>query len=349
MNTTTAPKVARSSNRAIGPVTFPNAIPVKPLEFDRSGIIKHSDKAIRETANFLKKQREAFSHTANWVYWPKKTELSMYIGQACHFRLPMMPRGSYSRPLGLENGAKRKGIKKHFTATLPFLSWFLYYSPYGEFILNRNDFKYCAKYGFIVSGSLPQPILMNLCIISRHFYEISTHAFELFNKVTLEDGIDPTIAYSVIFNTYTLAIEGLNNRNSTQRYYGYAGHRVSEAYSPPILLNIFRGVYGKATLSSMKTHKTIYGASDLFKTGMDRLHRLTEWARESQEFQNSLALWREAKKGNVPKVYRPPNPFQRTDQTTPKLKDGEFTIQEAVEFVLPWLDSYIREQLKNDQ
>jgi hypothetical protein len=258
-----------------------------------------------------------------------------------------MPEESYSKPLALENGARRKRKRGHLRATLPFLTWFLYHSPYGEFILNRNDFKYCARYGFIVSGSLPQPILMNLAIISRHFYELSTTCFELFNKVTLEDGIDPTIAYSVIFNTYTLALEGLNDKTSTLRYYGYECHRVSFPYSPPALLNIFNGVYGRAPRLSMKNHKTVYGAKDLFKTNAEEINSLTDWTKKSQEFQKSLELWRKAKKDNL-KVYRPPNPFIMENQTA-RLKEGEFTNQEAIEFVLPWLDTYIRKQLNNDQ
>jgi hypothetical protein len=350
MNTIAMPAAARSSNRAIGPVTFPNAIPVKPLNFDRSRIIKHSAKEIKEMADYFKEQRKSFSGTTNWVCWAGKDGFSLYKSQACHYRLPNMPKESYSKLLGLENGAKRKGNKKSVTTTLPFLTWFLYHSPYGEFILNRNNFNFCANYGFIVSGSLPQPILMNLAIISRHFYELSTDCFELFNKTTLEDGIDPTIAYSVIFNTYTLAIEGLNDKTSTQKYYGYTGHRVSEPYSPPVLLNIFNGVYGKASLLSMRTHKTIYGAADLFKTHKGGPHTLTDWTMKSQAFQKSLDLWRKTRKDNLLKVYRPPNPFiQQVYQKPQRLREGEFTNREAIEFVLPWLDAYIREQLNNDQ
>jgi hypothetical protein len=344
------PAAAPSSNREIGPVTFPNAIPVKPLNFDRSGIIKHSAKEIKEMADYFKEQRKSFSGTTNWTFWSKRTGFALYKNQVCHYRLPNMPKESYSKLLGLENGARRKGNKKRVITTLPFLTWFLYHSPYGEFILNRNNFNFCANYGFIVSGSLPQPILMNLAIISRHFYELSTDCFELFNKATLEDGIDPTIAYSVIFNTYTLAIEGLNDKTSTQRYYGYTGHRVSEPYSPPVLLNIFNGVHGDVTLLSMRTNKTIYGASDLFKTRGRGPHTLTDWTMKSQEFQKSLDLWRKTRKGNLSKVYRPPNPFiQQRNLAAQQLRAGEFTNQEAIEFVLPWLDAYIREQLNNDQ
>lgn len=347
MSTTTALQTDPSSNTEIGPVTFPNAIPVKPVEFDRSTIVQHPKKDIEAISDALAEHKEKFHSTANWVYF-SKGKVVPFVGAACHASIPNLKDEAYTKPLGTENGIHRTGTRGNFKATLPFLSWLLYVSPYGEFFLNRDNFEECANTGFIISPTIPQPLFMNMLILTRHFYEASACCFELFNTLTLEKGHDPTIVYSVIFNTLSLFSYPLVEQ-ADHRYMTYSGHRVSSAYSPPVLLNLFNGRYGTATKSTMGQRKTIYGASELFYASESH-GVLTRWAKNSQNFQESLRLFRlESKKPS--EVYRPPNPFVRTyTHERPVLRQGEFTNQEAVDFVIPWLDAYIREELgKNGQ
>ena len=181
-------------------VYFPNAIPVKPLDFDRSRIKAHTDEEIEFAVKVLKESYKEFKGTANWVYFRSPKDFSVKHEGACHAALPRTVDGVHL--VAFENGYNRRrpGNKCSENQAASFLSWFLYYSPYGEFILNRDDFDTCFNYGFIVSSSIPQPIIMNLAIVSRHLYELYDQTFESFENLTSK-GFDPTICYSFLCNT----------------------------------------------------------------------------------------------------------------------------------------------------
>ena len=346
MSTTAALKVEPSSKTEIGPVTFPNAIPVKPLKFDRSKIVVHPKEEIEALSKAFVTFRGRFAFTANWIYFDKGEPRPQTSG-ACDASITSHYAEAYTKPLGTENGIHRTGRRGNFEATLPFLSWLLYVSPYGEFFLNRDNFEECANNGFIISPTIPQPLFMNMLILTRHFYEGSKCCFKLFNELTLEKGYDPTIVYSVLFNTLSFFSEPLKDIKNRQ-YMAYSGHRASYSYSPPVFLNLFNGVYGTARIESMGVVKTLYGSSELFYTKNEK-NSLNRWAENNRHFQESLRLFRQKIK-TPGEVYRPPNPFARQDYATPILRPGEFTNQEAVDFVIPWLDAYIREELaKNAQ
>lgn len=328
---------------------FKNALPVHPLEFDRSKIKEMSEDDIVFLRTEFETKVPRFCWTANYMYFTGEKKVNWVQGAACHAGLPRINKDAFSRPFATENGSIRKHGKENLEVIKPFLHWFLYISPYGEFILNRDDFDYCQLVGFIVNPSIPQPVFMNLCILSRHFYEGSLEVFKLFNKLTLKKGFDPTIVYSTLFNTYTIFNNGLQVAN--QKYRGCSGHRVAEAYSPPVLLNIFNGVYGHKQLLHMGKHSYITGTKNLFTGNCDYV-TLTDWATSDEDaaksFRLALSDFRNA--NGKTEAYRPPNPFKRAHiyDERPALGPEEFTNREAVDFVIPWLDAHIRKELQQN-
>ncbi len=319
------------TGRGISRTFFPNAIPTKSLEFDRSKIKEHSPEEIERAKAALKQEHQSFSSIANWLtsedgfvsYEPHRR-------RSCHAGLPRHPAACFKNLIATENGwARNSGKPKDFA---PFVSWFLYDSPYGEFILNRDDFDFCFNYGFILSGSLPQPLLMNICIISRHFYELDQKTFATFNSLTSK-GFDPTLCYSMLFNAYGSHIPAA-------AYLPYGSHRAAISYSPLDLLNIYRGVYGCATTDTMQKVGSIYGASKLFRS--DPVQSVLTWVKGNQEFRDALR----ASRGQEKEVYRPPNPFKPVPPLYQRvMQDHEFTNEEAVDFVIPYLDTYLRKEM----
>ena len=321
-----------SSSTEIGRVFFPNAIPTKPLEFDRSKIKEHSPEEIERAKAALKKEHQYFSSTANWLTSEDGfVNYEPYRGRACHAALPRHDDRCFKNLIATENGWARAHISGASFIS-PFLSWFLYDSPYGEFILNRDDFDFCFNYGFILSGSLPQPLLMNICIISRHFYELDQKTFTTFNSLTSK-GFDPTLCYSMLFNSY-------GSYTPTAAYMPYGGHRAASSYSPVDLLNMYRGVYGCATTDTMTRVNSIYGASKLFCSEPDQ--SVLTWAKGNKEFLDALR----GSRGQEKEGYRPPNPFKLAPPRHQRVMQAhEFTNEEAVDFVIPYLDTYLRKEM----
>jgi hypothetical protein len=280
----------------------------------------------------LRNEYPSFSYTANWLY--SKDDWKTYerkVAQACHAALTNMSDKAYDTVIATENGYNRLVLKPKKDNFKPFLSWFLYDSPYGEFILNREDFDFCLDYGFVISGSLPQPLLMNICIISRHFHEVPVASFKAFNELT-EKGLDPTICYSMLMNRYYV--------DNTDIWQSYGGHRVAPAYHPDVLKNIYNGVYGADVyLESMKTHKTIYHASKLFDN--DQYDAFSHWAHGDKDFQRAL----KESRGEPVETYRPPNPFANNPNADRVIKPGQFTNKECVDFVIPYLDNLMRKEM----
>lgn len=345
-----------TSNTETGRVTFPNAIKVKPLDFDRKTLVEHTKAEIAAAKDYLKTNKGSCTSTANWFTTTDKWQTGrFYTNKACHASLPYMQESEYKSVIAFDNGWKRnarppsgqfEGLseEKRKNLSLPFLSWFLYVSPYGEFILNRDDFEYCRDYGFIVSGEIPHAVLMNIAIISRHFYEIAQDCFIRFNKMTLEQGIDPTIAYSSLFCTY---YSHYAEDYLKRKYIVYSGHRVTNAYSPPVLINLFNGVYGDlASSKKMYKQKTLYNAGTLFQLSkVTYATNLAEWCRADRDFIAALKSWRNPNKDIS--TYKPPNPFTPRNAVEEQsiLRAGEFTFEEGFDFVIPYIDALVRKEL----
>lgn len=348
------------SKTETGRVTFPNAIPVTPLQGEwREKLPEHSKEEIEAAKKALVDNRGMCSGTANWFCSSDKWKTyTSYLNKACHANLPYMSKTNYETVIALENGWARnsRGCSRKFDGvdeknlSRSFLTWFLYHSPYGEFILNRDDLDFCLEYGFVVSGEIPHAILMNLAIISRHFYEVNKDCFAMFDIMTMQKGVDPTIAYSFLFNSY-YSYYGETYVN--KKFQGYSGHRVTGVYSPLALMNLFKGVFGtKAISQKMFAHGSTSGAASLFFTKDIYASTFYHWttADEGREFRTALAAYR--KPDADLSTYKPPNPFVRADPYADNvriLSPGEFTYQELFDFAMEWTDTYVRQQLAKEK
>jgi hypothetical protein len=103
---------------------------------------------------------------------------------------------------------------------------------------------------------------------------------------------------------------------------------------------MYRGVYGCATTDTMTKVGSIYGASKLFcsKEG----ETVLTWAKGNQGFLDALR----ASRGQEKEGYRPPNPFKLAPPRHQRVMQAhEFTNEEAVDFVIPYLDTYLRKEM----
>ena len=253
-------------------------------------------------------------------------------GTACHAYMSSL---AYRDVIVTENTTKRAG--KGLELCRPFLRWFLYDSPYGFIILNRDDLDWCENHGFVIAGDAPTTLVQCALIISRHFKECTNLAFETFNKL-LARGIDGFIAYQICFNSN---ISGLSSYKG--RHFEYlSGHRVSGAVSPSVALDYYEGEVQGDISRTYKDAPSIYGSSSLFVSSYtyNGSYALSNWRRNNKDFHNFL-LEKEGKL-NPSEAYRPPNPF------APKPADyneHKFTCEQAVTDVADYYQQYVKENL----
>lgn len=347
-----------------GAIRFPNAIVCKPITgFDRETLPKRSKKEIDAAKDALRAEYINGHSTANslmsadgWATYSKS------FGMPCHkFVERVDPVYLRASVFATENGATRRSKLTNpynkntlqptrVKDTEAFLSWFLYYSPYGEFVLNRDDYEFCRDYGFIYEPMIPHPIFMNMLITSRHFYEINIEVFQKFTELTTraKNPIEPTLAYSMLFCSLVSAYNMASYEN--QLFMGYGGHRASWAYTPKAILNMYAGNPGghmkDALKEVMADQRTVYGAKTLFHTSEDPATNTFEaWAQLDTEFKAFLKKTREAGKNNDPTLYKPPNPFEKPNPNgtrDAKPVGGQFLFKELFEFVLDYLNERIR-------
>ena len=347
-------------------VKFPDAIVCKPIQgFDRSKLPKRTKEEIETAKAVFKKESETFGMTANAVVSSDPTwkEYQVQCRMPCHKFVERLTYDQLSKCVFVtENGARRKSIFKPFydktdngqptrvKDTEAFLSWFLYYSPYGEFVLSRDDYEFSRDYGFVIEPCIPHPIFMNMLIITRHFYELQLEVFQKFTKLTTRkvDPIEPALAYSMIFNSPISAYKFDSYKNKL--YMGYEGHRASLSYPLPALLNMYNGNPGhadmtKALKKTMATVKSVYGAKTLFHNTRDLLG-FVDGIRYDEEFTKFLKETRARSNKDEQTLYKPPNPFVRVDpmEQRDKPTGTEFLFSELYDFVLDYLNKRIRRE-----
>lgn len=285
--------------------------------------------------------QRSFSRTANYIGLRENDEeLAVYVGEPCHASMSSIQRRDV---LATENGRFRHKNKLRKEEARPFLKWFLYDSPYGFIILNRDDFEFCENYGFVLAGDVPTTLVQSACIVSRHFYECGPEAFLQFNKL-VERGIDGFIAYQICFNS---GISGLDRSANLSKcvFYGSSGHRVSETVNPEIMLAYYRGEPQNDLGRTYKEAPSIHGSTRLFIKNYEYggTYALSRYRRNNRKFHNFML---EAE-GKIVKsaIYRPPNPFKKEVKTN---ADYEFTCEQAVTVVADYCQQYVKERLTNE-
>lgn len=296
-----------------------------------------SPKIVEKAVGLLKENQPSFCGAANFL-GVGETDHWITVGRACHYD---MGRGtSDTREVIATSNLTflRQGGGLSFEEARPFLQWFLYDSPYGFIILNRDDFESCEKYGFVIAGDAPTTLVQSACIISRHFYEAYKTSFVEFNKL-VERGIDGFIAYQLCFNSNITNVS--SQKLSQLTFNGYGGHRVSECVTPELMLNYYRGNAVGGLGNNYKDNPSIYGSTKLFLgDAYPYNHGLSNYRKQSKAFHEFLL----EKEGKLDKsgVYRPPNPFVKTPFG---LSEHKFTLEQAVTHVADYIQQYVKENL----
>lgn len=302
---------------------------------------------VERAKKLLKEHQGSFCSTANFIgVGDSDAKHELWDGGSCHVNMRRV--GVACRDvLATENGRFRRYARADYNLTAeqarPFLKWFLYESPYGFIILNRDDLESCEEYGFVLAGDAPTTLVQAACIVSRHFYEVRTIAFTTFNQM-IERGIDGFIAYQICFNSVISCLDPKLTLESAN--FGVQSiHRVTASLVPDQMLNYYRGEVQNPLGTTYKEAPSIYGSSDLFvkKDKLDPYsvkHLLYKFRTNNSDFHNFML----EKEGKLDKsaVYRPPNPF------APKPKgidEHTFTCQQAVTDVADYCQQYITEKL----
>lgn len=300
-----------------------------------------------------------FRSTANFIgVGLDDQKVSVRTSQYCHAQMSSIGK-SCRVVLATENATSRRvshyksdawlGSKYgKFTKELvrPFLKWFLYQSPYGFFILNRDDFEHCENYGFVLAGDVATTLVQSACIVSRHFQEVTPRAFEEFNKL-VDRGIDGFVAYQICFNS-VLSVFEKDCLLDKHVFGGYGSHRVSYPVVPEQMLNYYRGKVQNPYGETYQDSPTVSGSSRLFISeytiATGAVWMLQNYRKNNADFHNFLL----EKEGKMDKrqIYRPPNPFVKK---TNEISEHVFTYEQAVTVVADYIQEFITKELSTDE
>ncbi len=319
-------------------------IPFKP---------RFSPEKYEEAKNWLKTRRHNFAGTANYCIYSDSQGPSEYLIQQCHRAISTTfarDRCLVATEIGIFRATDNN--KSWQSVYRPFLQWLLRESPYRYFILNRDDFDFCFNYGLIVSADVYTPILQNIMIISRHFYECRAEVFKKFNHF-IESGIHPSIAYQCTFNT-TFSLKDLKPYE-TQLLQVYAGHRAQGTPCLDSLTNMVEEEIGPILtkrLAKRETYRTdsnytggtlIFSSLNALKGAYDFIQPtyITNSLFDNDLFRRSLSAYR--KKTTQNEFYRPPNPFTGPPAPTrPGAK--QMTYKEFWEVGVPFIQRVVVEK-----
>ena len=301
-------------------------------------------KEFEAAKNFLVAEQEKFGITANFARILKGGGVQNFARNHCHAMIgDQCDEEIVLVSTEISQRTHSKSLIKGF------LSWFLNDSPFGRFIVNRDDFEFCLNYGLIVSADIPQPILQAIMIISRHPHECSAQAFEKFDEL-VSKGINSNISFIVCFcSTWSTSVK-------VNHIVGSKGaHRSFHILPLDDLKNFVSGELGQAYPDTFYNDKrnhyrhlqSIYGVYKLFAPK----ERGTVWNSNEQsfvfnlfthdkKFKEVLSNYRKSKVKS--EVYKPPNPFEPTQYgATRQPSANEVTYEELFEIVVPYVNELI--------
>ena len=299
----------------------------------------------RGQAEDLWKKQGPKTGTANFIVAGEKSTKRNF-NLTCHFNIEygMGQRAYGDKPsivlteVAIDRSAT--GETNHRDNMLFFLNWFLRDSHFGRFVLNRDEV--ITDY-LVISADIPAPLLQNMCIITRHFYECGHESFAGFRKM-VEEGTDGHIAYSLWFNT-NLSLKFSTPNPSTTRILSESGHRAWSLWrDTEAFKNFVNGEFGKAIAEQQtyREHQTIFGGVSYCYTEPFSVNNscyrdkyfTMELMREDENFKKELLKLRKAVPKPEPEVK---NPFLKQAQTRAKYEDHVVTKEEMMEFVIPYM------------
>lgn len=257
-----------------------------------------------------------------------------HVAMVCH-RLIKDTHARARSLVATECGWKRS---THNSASLvqPFFDWLTKESPYASFIVWAD-----INTGFVVSADVYAPLMQNIMILTRHFYEMPKFCFERFNRM-IGLGVPGDIAYPIAFNT------SARNSNENVKFTSYCSHTVSHLFSLPAFKNFVDGELGTdPDVDKPSEHyreRTNYsGGYRLFWPDPEAVPSYLNYSSdtglisalmEMEDFRNALA---ELRKSRQIEAYKAPNPFAPKSAAAPTIAPNEVTVFEAVEVVAPFL------------
>jgi hypothetical protein len=307
-------------------------IPFKP---------KVSEKTMKMAADWLKGNRDLFHGVANYAVFGNGEPIASRFAAPCHGGVVRLPRAA-AEPDCVATSISWNNNESRVTKEEiePFLRWFLYDSYCSRFILNKDDFEFCRDYGIIVSSDIYTPLLQNILITSRHFYEVNKRAFVMFNKLVSE-GFSGDWAYVCCFLSAYSA--GLGVFHEERAVLSKGGHRAFYLFSTENLKNFCNQqmVVDKSLLTDKNLHfrnyRNYYGGTILFGPTPTSVNDffVSELLASNKEFREALSNYRKEK--NSGEMYAPPNPFTTLNQTFTKPKGSQVSYSELFEFCLPYI------------
>lgn len=308
-----------------------NSIPYNP---------KYTEEQVALGVDFLVDNKSKFSGTTNYAIIHGKNVVTKYMGQPCHRGIG----SSYRPPSNRHLVATEIGITraKRGNDADEFLSWLIFESPFARFIITK-DLMFAKEYGILVSSDIPAPLLQNIMIVSRHFWEVAPQAFEKFNSLTAS-GVDAKVAYPICFNTTWS--NAWTKENGV--VFPYGGHRAFPVFNLRAFHNWMEGEIGTATTLSFISEKENYrdnadyvggtkffsnARDDLYKQETSGQHFIYDLLKTNPEFRDVIGTFR---RGDASVAYRPPNPFAPKVPGETKPAAGQITFKELWECALPW-------------
>jgi|GEM_PF-6679182 len=323
---------------------------------------QYSPEVYEQAKQWLVDNQPKFGSTANFAVFASNGVVESRINQVCHRAISSSSLPDRCLVVSEVGVRRRPPAKAPFTGgppqdweldwrdAEPFLRWWLYESYMGRFILNRDDIEFIKQYGIIVSADMPAPLLQNIMIVSRHFYEVYNESFRLFRQFT-EKGLDPRIAYMMLFNTgFSLGnqiVEGLATAYSNHRAHPMLGLDAMQNFLDDEIGTRFRAAHKKELTDPALLYRTslAYTGGVLFFANKAEdapqfvdggYHHFVYGLCRIEEFREALKAHRHAR--NNVEMYRPPNPFKRVvpGHLAPTAPD-QVSYKELFEFVVPYL------------
>lgn len=318
--------------------------------------------AFEAAKKWLDENQPNFHTTSNYVIVADDGKVEQQIGRICHRSISESSTKKGTRAcVGTEIGLRRRSeqpthqgpgaYRQALTWDVadPFLKWFLHESYMSPFIINRDDIEFVKNKGIIVTADVAAPLLQNIMIVSRHFYEIRPECFEKWNELTA-NGIDPLFAYLCTFCTGYSAY-GAKEQSAVVSYWGHRAHILSTL---PACLKALNGEIGNMCSLDFSDTSNHYRNSTAYSGGVKFFHNHGDGLPDNyatyglptpyrhfvyqlmdrSSFKDALKVHRQG--GDAPDLYKPPNPFVKVEAGITKPQNDEVSYKEFYDFVVPW-------------
>jgi len=303
---------------------------------------QHTEEQLSQAVSWLQdaKVKATFAYAANFMILAKAGQ-SEKVNQPCHREI------SYDNRVGKALVATECGWgRRRWTIGAgnedlfrPFFDYLTKESFAKDFFLYAD-----IRDGFVVSSDIFAPLLQNIMIMTRHFYEVHEDGFKTFNDMVAK-GISGDIAYPLCFNS-SLSVKSLPNSKFSSHY----SHRVTHLFNLEAMRKFLGGDVGAVTKPFINDPQHHYrnradylGGRNIFWDAVvtsyvyAQDYGLVAEVLAMPEFREALSTYR---KVNNATAYTPPNPFAPKPVGLVVPSEGEISNQEAVDVLAPFLQTF---------